>query len=431
MTASKTNFVLIGIDTLRFMNLGTYGYPRNTSPFIDHLASEGLVFDNCIAPAIPTHPGFTTILSGVHPLRHGIVSHAGTRAYPDNLPWLPEILASNSYFTVAVDNLATTQPSPWFKRGFKRYADTSAYNDITAEEVNEKLEGVIPELKEKVDDGTPYFLFMHYWDTHTPYHPPSPFDKLFYKGDPRLPHSRDVAAAVHRVVEDLAQNGLMDDTVLMVLSDHGEGLGEHRIYYDHHGLYEQTVHVPLIVYGPGLVKSTRVDALCQHTDVAPTVLQLAGISYEKYGLDGANLLNLLDGSIPYSYVISMENTWQASLMVRTSRYKLITTVKEENLYGRPPGFKELYDLKKDPGETVNLADSDRYIVKEMDEKFQHLLKEFGGHNPVLEQPISLRTNPYAVVPGSRNAKIHKNVCNWTVPSAEELAKGLGKFKLEE
>ena len=183
------NILLIVIDTLRADHLGCYGYPKPTSPMIDRVATEGVLFEQCFCPGIPTHPSHTTLYTGRHPISHNIVSLGGKVDLSDEIPVLPELLQRIGYTTCAVDNLYDTKR--WFARGYEFYINPSARHPanllVTCEEINARA---IPWLKTHADER--FFMFIHYWDPHTPYIPPRRYRRLFYNGDPCDPAHRSL-----------------------------------------------------------------------------------------------------------------------------------------------------------------------------------------------------------------------------------------------
>ncbi len=429
----QPNVILVAIDTLRADRLSCYGFPRETSPNIDRLAREGVLFTQAVAPGIPTHPGFTTIFTGMHPLRHGIVCHAGSKALDWGVRTLPEVLRELGYVTIAVDNLVATR-GLWFVRGFDYYVYTGGITvisrgaKITGEVVTRKALEVIELLGEGRLGGRPFFLFIHYWDPHTPYMPPHPFREKFYRGGGTrlsellrttawgrlllesewiralIEEGRDekeyvdslyegeVCYADHclgRVLEKLEEAGLYDESLIIVTSDHGELLGEKGIYYDHHGLYEPDVRIPLIMRHPELGEGVRVDEVVTQEDIAPTILDLLGRGELLRQATGRSLLPLIRGEGEgRGHVILVENTRMTKRAIRAGRWKLVQTLRDDP-YGRPAGYVELYDLGR--GEEENLAESEPELVRELlgmlEYEYRRLLG--GRGDPLILQPISL------------------------------------------
>jgi arylsulfatase A-like enzyme len=433
------NIILIAIDTLRADHLGCYGYTKCTSPNIDRFARDGVVFENCFAVGIPTHPAYTTIMTGMHPLVHRIVCHAGKVDLSPTITMLSEYLNRYGYVTIAVDNLATAERiarAGWFARGYHYYFSTGGITvisqgvKINAEIVNKvAFEALELALKKGGDKG--FFMFIHYWDPHAPYLPPKGYIEKFYSGDPskgdiedRLKktlwgrlllsgwigehvrsgvrdksyidasYDAEIAYVDEKVGELLAridELGLTDDTVVILTADHGESLGEHEIYYDHHGLYEWDVKIPLIIRYPSRIpRGVRVKAMVSHMDIMPTILELTGIPIPKE-ISGSSLLALFDGKWDgYPMLCMVENTRMTKRALRMGRWKLIETLRPD-IYGRPAGYIELYDLEKDPKETENIADLNEDLALQLLGRMEKLYRFITGGlgDPLVEQEISL------------------------------------------
>ncbi len=412
------NFVLISIDSLRADRLGCYGYPRPTSPNIDELAAQGVVFESCFAPGVPTQPSFTSLFTGQFPTTHGIVAHRGRWVLDANAPFLPEILREHGYATAAVDNLANDHQN-WFLRGFETY-------------INPRERGTFPDcfqfnrpaidwLRDSRRD--PFFLMVHYWDPHTPYMPPMRYRDLFYKGDPtagnggsldgfyrrplmdwwvpkwldrmaagwpgaagpqitdidfvRSQYDAEVRCAddgVAQLVGELDALGILDETAVIIFGDHGEELGTHGIFFDHHGLYESNIQVPLVVKWPGASGGVRVSSLVQHVDLAPTVLAAAGLPPCEE-MDGRSLRDAVEGKGDLEdggLLLTEECTWMAKWALREEGWKLIVA-READFYGKPE--RELYDLNSDSEEQHNLVESEPDRVRDMETRLEDLLAE--------------------------------------------------------
>ncbi len=431
------NIVLVAIDTLRADHLGCYGYSKQTSPNIDGLASEGVLFENCIAPGIPTHPGFTTIFTGMHPLSHEIVCHAGNTTLSWDIKMLPEILSEKGYLTVAVDNLVATR-GLWFVRGFEYYIFSGGVTviskgaKITGEIVTRKALNFLRSWREGRFGRRPFFLFVHYWDPHTPYLPPQGFRERLYEGGgtkltPLLERtcwgryilrSRWLRALIEeghdekeyidalydeeilyadwclgKLLEELKYLELYDDTVIILTSDHGEGLGENGIFYDHHGLYEWDIRIPLIIRAPQVLPpGKRVKELITHEDIMPTILELIGVTPPK-SVDGHSLIPLIEEQQEVrKFVVCLENTRMTKRAIRTRRWKLIETLRHD-IYGNPPGYIELYDLEA--GEERNVYDENRDVASELMLELErwYVRKLQGKPDPLVVQPISLPVPP--------------------------------------
>jgi arylsulfatase A-like enzyme len=388
------NVLVIGADALRADHLGCYGYPRPTSPRIDALAREGALCERVYCPAIPTLPSFTTLYTGQHPITHGIVSHPSNHALAPEAPFLPAQFLRAGYATCAVDSLMRLRG--WLGRGYEFYIDpsirhTMLYLGVTCEDLNHRA---IPWLEAHARE--PFFLFIHYWDTHWPFVPPERYRRLFYEGNPTDPANRSLEAfwptLTGRIARDtwlrtadglvtdaeyvvalydqevrylddgiadlmgaLDRLGLADNTLVVFTADHGLSMTEHGLYFEHLcGLYDSTIHVPLILRWPGRIRpGTRVPGMFQVSDIAPTVLEAVGQPVSP-AIEGRSLWPLLagEGLVPaHDRVISLESTLEAKWAIRTERHKFILA-RGPDQYGQS---RELYDLVSDPTEQRNIA----------------------------------------------------------------------------
>lgn len=393
---SPLNVVLIVVDTLRADHLGCYGYHRNTSPNLDVLARDSVVFEQHITSAIPTHPAFATLGSGQYSITHGIVAHGGNIPLANTVPWLPTLLQKAGYTTCAIDNLA-----PWhhgFGRGYEYYINPASRRPLGINCDNRDINNrALPWLEQNREE--PFFLFIHYWDPHTPYMPPRAYRRLFYdrEKDPCDPANRSLESlarhplgkiwrenwlnklvrgktvtdaefvealydgeirycdeGIAQVIEALDRLGVADRTLLVVTSDHGEMMFRHGIFFDHHGLYEGNLHVPLIIRHPAF-RPGRVPHMTAHVDLAPTILEACGVEVPGE-MEGLSFLPFLEGTrdVPLrDFVVCQECTWQMKWALRTLDYKFILA-RQPDFYGTPP--RELYELHEDPHEFHNLVE---------------------------------------------------------------------------
>lgn len=423
MVGKSLNVLFIVIDTLRADHLGCYGYRRNTSPHIDAFAARSVVFDRHISPAIPTHPAFTTINTGQYSVTHGVVAHGGHNELSRRAPWLPDAFQKGGYTTCAVDNLADW--SPGFRRGFEFYIDPSQRHILGIKCTNRDLnQRAIPWLKQNA--GDPFYLFIHYWDPHTPYMPPRAYRRLFYEGDPCDPaHTTlrgleehplgrtwretwfnklgdnitdgDYVVALYdgeirycdegigQLLKALDETGRADDTLVVITGDHGELMYRHKIFFDHHGLYDGNLHVPLIVRHPAL-EPRRVPQTTAHVDLAPTLLDLCGLPIPE-AVEGVSLAPWMRGEADRpvrDFVVAQECTWQMKWAIRTDTHKLIVA-REPDFYGTP--MRELYDLRSDPDELRNLATDDPATADALQARLEAWLAERMSRNGLTRDPL--------------------------------------------
>jgi arylsulfatase len=387
------NIVCIVIDTLRATRLGCYGYNKPTSPAIDRFSAEGVRFERAFAPGIPTTPAHTTMFTGLHPLTHNIVCHGGSVDLDRRIPVLAELLQRSGYTTAAVDNLFNIKP--WLARGYEFYINPASRHRlnllVSCEEINARA---IPWIKAHAAEK--FFLFLHYWEPHTPYLPPDRYRRFYPEGrdpfsaehtsfepikrqpfwdmfhdtwfsklgpvtdaeyiaslyDAEIRHADD---GIAELLGALREAGLENDTLVMLTGDHGESMYQHDIFFDHHGLYDDIIHVPLLMRLPGRIPAARAARpMVQHTDIAPTLLEAAGCK-PLQNTDGKSLWPLATGLSDeggWDRVVCCESTWQSKWALRTDSHKLIVAREQDHHY-MPP--RELYDLRADPGETRNLA----------------------------------------------------------------------------
>jgi arylsulfatase A-like enzyme len=434
------NVLWIVIDCLRRDHLGCYGYSRTTSPHIDRLARECVQFDQLISPHIPTQPAHTTLFTGRDVFAHQIVAQGGLRELDPTIRLLPDLLRERGYFSAAVDNIGR-----WLEPAFERYEAYPRWNhDGTlpwrnGEEVTARGLDILNEASRRKQ---PFFLFLHYWDPHTPYLPPPPFDRMFYTGDEKdsQHHSMDPVwtspwfanyfsewmegvrdiefvkaqydagiayadACLAHVFNRLGELRLWEDTLVLIQSDHGEELDEHGCWFDHHGLYDTNIRVPVLARFPdGRYAGEIVRPLVSMTDLAPTVLEVLEIPEPSVEMDGASLLPLIrDGNQQgRESVYLTECTWMRKRGWRTPEWKLIEAL-EPDIYGKPP--VELYHLAEDAGEQINLAEERPEVAARLRAGRDHYvgerLAETGLPDPLVEQADALRIWQPRFIEGKR------------------------------
>ena len=425
------NVILIAIDTLRADHLGCYGYNRPTSPHLDRLAGQGVAFTEAFSPHIPTHPSFTTVFTGVDVMTHNISCQGGKVELDPGLPTLPEVLRAHGYYTASVDNLGR-----WFTRGFEKLHTYRWERDWSqpwrkAEAVDAAAR---PALAEAAAQDRPFFMFVHYWDPHTPYLPPPPFDRMFYGGDERDPDNQSmdpvwafepfrdyfaqwmagttdirfpvaqydaeiayVDVALARFLNRLDELGLAEETLVVVYSDHGEVLDDHEGWFDHHGLYDANVRIPLIMRCPGRIPAgLRLGGFVRTLDLAPTILDFLGLADapEAARLEGASALPLIregSGRGLADELYLTESTWMRKRGIRTHEWKLIAAL-EPDFHGMPA--TQLFHLSSDPGEQRNLAEERPEVVEGLRARLadwvRRRLAATGLPDPLETQDITLR-----------------------------------------
>jgi len=356
-SARDYNYILITVDTLRADRVGCYGFPGVETPTMDMFARRGVKFDQCIAVTPLTLPSHTSLLTGTYPTFHGVRDNGGFLV-PQEMATLAELMQQNGYRTSAYV-AAYVLDSKWgLDQGFEEYFDNfdlSKYKTISLGNVqrpgNEVIDEVLPWLEKHQNEK--FFTWIHLYDPHTPYEPPAPYDQK-YPAQPYLGEIAYTDSQLARLWAFLEEKDLVDNTVLVFASDHGESLGEHHESAHGFFIYQEGVHVPLIFVTPfeqtfGISQPQPVSLV----DVMPTILDLADIPIPSQ-IQGHSLLPLFRNeengvnSIAYSetFYPRFHYGWSELKSLQDSRYKLIMA----------PDL-ELYDLRNDPDEAYNLVDS--------------------------------------------------------------------------
>jgi len=392
--------------------MSCYGYERPTTPNVDRIADEGVRFAQMIAPNIPTTPAYTSMFTGLNAFSHRAISlkNKACRLDPD-VPTIPPLFAANGYTTAAVSTLINLRP--WFCQGFDYAMPPKGGRSAAC--MNARA---IPWLEKMAEE--PFFLFLHCWDPHTPYLPPDDLKRRYYEGDENDPdnHSLDhhksqpcypfyeqfhlrkygevtdadyisalydaeVTSAdreLGNLFDFLERSGLMDRTAVFLAADHGENMTEHGFYWCHQGTYEEVIAVPLIVWAPSLFPAGKVsDALVQHADLVPTFAELAGFDPPERQ-DGMSLLPLLHGRThkAHDFLVLSECVWHARCGIRTPEWKFMKTVAK-GMFDMPE--RELYNLKDDQNELINLIAERPDLARELEFKMDRWIEERLGRLP--------------------------------------------------
>ena len=347
--AADSNLLLVTVDTLRPDRLGCYSPAHARTPAIDAFAARGAVFENAYAHNPSTLPSHTNILVGMTPLYHGVSGNSKAKLSEAFLT-LAEHLKKQGYATGAFIGAFPLDSRFGLNQGFDVYDDALPSKGPAMGFFQErKAQQVVAAASAWISKQTgKWFCWVHLWDPHAPYAPPEPY-LTEYRNDPYSGEVAYVDAQLSRLFEELRKKQAFDQTLICLTADHGESLGEHGEMTHDYFAYGSTLHVPLIISGPG-VRPARVPAVVCHIDIFPTVCGLLGVP-EPPGLQGRSLSSLMKGRKPVSrpvYFESLEpylNYGCAPLRgFIDGRTKFIDTP-----------VPEVYDLGADPGEATNLA----------------------------------------------------------------------------
>ncbi|HXO27597.1 MAG TPA: sulfatase-like hydrolase/transferase, partial [Thermoanaerobaculia bacterium] len=380
-----TPVVLISIDTLRADHLPVYGYRGVATPAIDALRRDAVLFARAYTHTPLTLPSHTALLTGLLPAVTGVRDNVGYaldtgRVTSGDLPYLPLILKQHGYATGGAVSAYVLQGRTGLATGFDFYEDSIEFRTGTGlgglqRPGTETLRLALPWLRAAAaPPERPFFLFFHIYEPHTPYDPPEPYASRY-----PLKYDGEIATAdaiVGQLLAELKRLGAYDRAIVVLLSDHGEGLGDHG--EDEHGvlLYNEAIHVPLLLKLPrGQLAGSAAGAPAALTDVAPTLLGLLGLPVPAK-MRGASLLGLVDRRedrrvYSETFYPRLHFGWSdlASLVGRRYHY----------IEGPDP---EIYDLDQDPRETRNLLRDQRRIYADM-------RRELGGYDRRLAPPAAV------------------------------------------
>lgn len=390
--AATPGLVIICVDTLRADHLGLYGYERDTSPEVDAWFGEGLVFERAYCTAVTTTPSVVSLLSGQRPQNHGVRLHFQT--LPETTGTLGQWLSDAGYQTAAfVSNMVLTREATALDREFDYYDDHVSQRwpdrDTFERTAADTTDAVVQWLDLDRQPGQPFFLYVHYMDPHGPYlapedkpksfdHPiPQPIDLerllkylVVFDSDDGLDYvdgyDEEIAYAdreIGRLLRHLETLEQWENLTVVFTSDHGESMMEHEKWFRHgYHVYEEIARVPLAVRGPGFTKG-RVATPVSLTDVAPTLLGIAGVTVTE-PMDGRPLSAAPEPR--YVFVEAKDNqTLMRRALISGNHKWVIEIEKAEGFWAGVRGAlfggdsivtvdRYCYDLKADPDELHRL-----------------------------------------------------------------------------
>ncbi len=415
----KPNIVMVTVDTLRADHLSAYGHSRETSPHLERLADQGVLFEAAFSTMGTTLPAHLSIMTGLYPHQHGYVANHGAMSggfqSGESRRAIAEILASDGYTTAAFVSGPTVSKVTGLDAGFQHWdqhefdklqslSSTSRHSSVTTDRAVAWLEAGPEE---------PFFLWVHYWDPHEPNIPPAPYGGQFPKGsieeqliedrkirpevllerfddeelarlfhpdwgreggDIELPpidhdavvdllnrYDSDVYAtdvALGRLMDCLEEQGLFDDSILVFTSDHGQALGQHD-WLEHGRIQSENVHVPLVIHFPGEViqQPLRVEDVVSVVDILPTIMARLGTDSARELLTQASGEDIFSGEYLRRFAFSQRSVRERDweLGEDTDGLKFGLTTSRWKYYHRPDGADELYDLSTDSGELIDVA----------------------------------------------------------------------------
>ncbi|HXU29298.1 MAG TPA: sulfatase-like hydrolase/transferase [Thermoanaerobaculia bacterium] len=363
-TAKNAPVIVVSIDTLRSDRLPIYGSKRIETPAIDALAREGIVYERAYSQIPLTLPSHTSILTGQFPADHGVRDNTGYLFEAAKHPFLPLLLKKAGFATGAAVSSFVLRGETGLGDGFDYYEGAIDLRTGEALGRSQRPGGETAALAldwAKKQGSGPFFLLLHLYEPHSPYEPVEPFRSRYAN-----PYDGEIATAdaiVGRFFDALREAGIYDRATIILLSDHGEGLGDHG--EEEHGilLYREALQVPLIMKLPkGRLGGRRVAAPVGLVDVAPTVLQLAGVALPA-DLDGKPLpVETNEKPAAGAARTIYAETFYPRLHLGWNELTSLIRGPHHLIQGPAP---ELFDLTADPGEKNDVLRAERRTYSEM------------------------------------------------------------------
>ena len=366
--ANPRNLVLITIDTLRADYLSYNGSTRVKTPNLDALAARGVNFERARTPVPLTLPSHASILTALYPASHGVRDN-GTFRLDEKQITLAEILKQQGYETAAFVGSFVLDHRFGLNQGFDVYDDQTSQNANAMERLEAERNGgavydAFARWLQSYSGKKPFFAWIHLYDPHFPYDPPKDFGAKY----PQMPYAAEVAytdSIVGRIVNDLEARKWIGNSIIAMVGDHGEGLGEHGEHTHSVFIYNSTLHVPMLIVAPQLIPpSVKVSDLSRTIDLAPTLLDYLGMK-NQLG-EGMTLRNLIEGK-PQKEIISYSESMYAKLNMGWSPLFGLETKTYRYIEAPKP---ELYEVQKDPKETQNRITSTREVARRMSQELQ-------------------------------------------------------------
>jgi arylsulfatase A-like enzyme/predicted Zn-dependent protease len=382
----KPNVILITLDTTRADHLACYGYPDVKTPNLDALAARGVLFEQAATAAPLTLPAHCTIMTGMYPTFHGVRVNGNT-ALSDEQTTLAEIVAAQGYQTGAFIGAFVLDGRWGLNQGFQHYDDQfdlKKYKHLDLGEVqrpgSEVMDAALAWLD--AEKAHPFFAWIHLYDPHAPYEPPEPYYSEYVQRGRVGLYDGEIASMdsqIGRCVAWLEKNGLDDNSIIVLIGDHGEGLGSHGEGTHGYFIYDYAAHVPFIIVTPlPGTQGVRVSSQVRAADVFPTVLGLLGIK-GRAAVHGRSVIPLMfrtksrreDPAYGESMAPNIQFGWSPLQFLRTTRYKFIDAPKAE-----------LYDVARDPAEQTNLLGDRPEIARKMKADLDRLTAATGRGAPL-------------------------------------------------
>ena len=414
--AQKPNVVLIVLDTLRGDRLSCMGYPRPTTPRIDALAAQGTLYTRAFTTCFWTLPSHASLFSGLHPIQAGATSE--TLHMPEDVVSVAEVLDDAGYRTVGFTCNSWVSKERGFAQGFREFVEMwRSENQAGGETIERSLETIaVDKIESWIASASsgdePFFLFTNLNGVHLPYRPAAAYASQFLRVGSDMERVRELAnitsgwshlvgetplseadyeilndlydgevawadALVGRVVDALSRAGVLDDTVVIVTSDHGEHLGEGGRIDHMSTMYDPALHIPLVIrYPRAFAPGSRVDGLVSLVDIAPTVVDLCGATDKAPAMHAETASLASERRAPLEFILAGNERPMTGIKLLQTKYPGYDwqAIDYRMRCLRAPAHKlvwnenrsvELYNLARDPAEANNLAESQADMQRQM------------------------------------------------------------------
>jgi len=388
----SSNVLIVTLDTTRADRIGCYGYEMARTPVLDRLASEGVLFKRCYSPAPVTLAAHASLFTGLYPLTHGVHDNGIYRLEEQSLT-LAEILNRAGFKTAAFIGAYVLASRFGLAQGFDHYDERFSPEEsrsavFIVERRADKVTDAAIEWLKKRRNRRPFAIWLHYFDPHAPYAPPSPYDSIFSLS----PYDGEIAFTdreLGRFLSFLKSSGEYDNTLILVVGDHGEALGEHG--EPTHGifLYNCTIRVPFILRLPGGTGAgMKIEHNVSLVDLVPTVLDYFDLDVPE-GVQGKSLLGFVTGGIEGEAFLKRELYLETRLPENTfGWHSLEGMVFGGEKYIEAPE-PELYDLRLDPGEEKNLAALDTLRLRRTANRYRLFKRTLAERRAQLSGRVAL------------------------------------------
>jgi arylsulfatase A-like enzyme/Tfp pilus assembly protein PilF len=384
------NLLLITLDTVRADHLSCNGSTKVSTPQLDRLARGGVNFTRARTSVPLTLPAHASILTGSYPPVHGVRDN-GSYRLPEQQLTLAEVLGRYGYETAAFIGAFVLDRSFGLAQGFDTYdagdwSDVSGLQNLAAERDADAVRDAFSKwLQGRTGEG-PFFAWIHLYDPHAPYVPPQPF-RTRYADNPYAGEIAYTDAVVGKIVGDLESRKLLSSTLIAVVGDHGEGLGEHGEQTHSLLIYNSTIHVPMLLHLPGLIPAGKtVDHISRTIDLAPTILDYLGFS-QAIG-QGTSLRPLVEGTDLDGEIMAYSESLYPSLNLGWSELRALEADGHRFILAPRP---ELYVLAEDPGEAENRIDALPEVADRLEGSLVSLMETMPESGGRAEQAIDSQT----------------------------------------